>query len=232
VSEATLKEQRKEEGAIIPLDKRGMVNGGASPASAYLSRHGVGVLGTFIKFGKNGTYQKQVDDTPIPSGTECVVVYDQIRAGWIKFQGKGMQPILKMGLVFDGFNPVEREDLDDQDQSSWEIGLSGQPQDPWQMQVLLPLQDTKSGELLIFGTTSKTGRAACDNLISLCMRMQRSESDYYPVIRLDVGSFEHRDTRIGKILKPQFTRIGRAPKADVTLAATDAADDFQDEIPF
>jgi len=225
-----LKQQRKEEGAIIPADKR-MPTSGQSPASGYLARHGVGALGTFIKFGKNGTYQKQLDDAEIPKGTECVVIYDQIRVGWIKFQGKGLQPIRRMGPVFDGFNPVERDELDDQDESLWEVGISGKPTDPWQLQILLPLQDTKSGELLIFGTTSKTGRAACDNVISLCSRMQRSEPDYYPIVRLDVGSFEHKDPRIGKVLKPQFTRIGRALKADVSVASTDAADDMDDGIP-
>ena len=226
-----LKQQRKDEGAIISADKR-MPASGQSPASAYLARHGVGALGTFIKFGKNGAYQKQLDDAEIPKGTKCVVVYDQTRLGWIKFQGKGLQPIRKMGLVFDGFNPVERNELDDQDQSLWEVGISGEPTDPWQFQILLPLQDTESGELLIFGTTSKTGRGACDNVISMCERMQRSEPDYYPIIRLDVGSYLHKNPRIGKVLKPQFTRIGRALKADVSVSSTDASDDFNDAVPY
>jgi hypothetical protein len=223
-----LKEQKRTEGVIIPLS----VSSNVSPVGAYLAKHGVGAAGTFVKFAKDGVYRKQIDDAEIPKGTEAVLIYDQIRVGWIRFLGKGNQPIRKMGPVFDGFVPPDRETLGDQTQAEWEIGLSGKPEDPWQFQVLLPLQDTKSGELLIFGTTSITGRRACDNLISMCGRMQRNEPEFYPVIRLDVSGFEHRDDRIGWVKTPQFTRIGKAPKSDISAVTSKLADDMSDEIPF
>jgi hypothetical protein len=160
------------------------------------------------------------------------VVYDEIRAGWIRFAGKGEQPERKMGPVFNGFVPPPREELGDQDEAQWELGLSGKPTDPWQFQVLVPMSDTKNGELYIFGTTSITGRRECDKLISACARMQKTEPDFYPVIKLDVSGFEHRDSRIGWVKTPSFTRIGRAPKSDTSAAQTSLADNMSDAIPF
>src|SRR5262245_56379382 len=62
-----VKEQWKEQGVVVPAAKSSAlaVNGG-SPVGAYLAQHGVGTGGTFIKFGKAGTYVKQQDETPIP----------------------------------------------------------------------------------------------------------------------------------------------------------------------
>ena len=64
-----------------------------SPVSAYLAAHGVGMTGTFFKFdGKEGKFVTSQDDTEIPEGSEYVVIYDQIQAGWVKFAGKGAAP--------------------------------------------------------------------------------------------------------------------------------------------
>ena len=85
-----------------------LTNGG-SPIGAYLAKHGVGASGTFIKFAKDGVFRKQLDDAKIPEGTEAVLIYDQIRVGQIKFQGKGNPPIRHMGPVFAGFVAPDRE---------------------------------------------------------------------------------------------------------------------------
>jgi hypothetical protein len=205
---------------------------GSSPIGAYLAKHGVGASGTFIKFAKDGVFRKQIDDSKIPEGTEAVLIYDQIRVGQIKFLGKGNPPIRHMGPVFAGFVPPDRETLGDLDEAQWEKGLSGKPVDPWQFQVLLPLQDTKTGELLIFGTSSITGRRACDNLIAMCGRMQQREPDDYPVVRLDVSGFQHRDERVGWVKVPAFIRTGKAPKSDASAVVTSVAADLSDEIPW
>jgi hypothetical protein len=228
-----IKEQWKEQGVIVPAAKSSAlaVNGG-SPVGAYLAQHAVGTNGTFIKFAKDGLYRKQADDVQIPTGTEVAVVYEEIRVGWIKFGEKGQQPERKMGPVFDGFVPPVREELGDLDETQWEIGLSGKPNDPWQFQVLVPMHDIKNGEMYIFGTTSLTGRRECDKLISACARMQKSEPDFYPVVKLDISGFQHRDSRIGWVRTPCFTRTGKAPKSDTSAAQTSLADNVNDAVPF
>jgi len=226
-----LKQQREQEGAIVPAPRRALANGG-SPVSAYLAAHGVGMSGTFFKFAKDGKFRKTSDDEEIPEGTQFVVIYDQIQAGWIKFMGKGNPPVRKQGNVFEGFVPPDRETLGDTDEGEWEVGLSGKPADPWQFQLLLPLQGVETSELFVFNTSSITGRRAVDNLIQACGRMQRTEPDVYPVIKLRISGFEHRDERIGWIKTPAFERVGKAPKADLTVVTTSLASNLNDEIPF
>jgi hypothetical protein len=231
MSEA-LKKQRDEQGAIVPASKAALMGNGASPVSAYLAAHGVGMAGTFFKFAKDGKFRKTADEEEVPEGTQFVVIYDQIQGGWIKFTGKGNPPERKQGNLFDGFVPVDRETLGDTDESEWEEGLSGKPQDPWQFQVLLPLQHVETGELYVFSTSSITGRRAADSLITLCGRMQRLEPNDYPVIKLRISGFEHRDERVGWVKTPAFERVGKAAKADTALADTSLANEMSDAIPF
>jgi hypothetical protein len=228
-----VKEQWKEQGVVVPAAKSSaLAANGSSSVGSYLAQHGIGTGGVFIKFAKDGVYRKQADDAQIPTGTEVAVVYEEIRVGWIKFLEKGQQPERKMGPVFSGFVPPGREELGDLDEAQWEVGLSGKPTDPWQFQVLVPMHDTKNGEMYIFGTTSITGRRECDKLISACARMQKSEPDFYPVVKLDVSGFEHRDSRIGWVRTPCFTRIGKAPKSDTSAAQTSLEDSMSDALPF
>jgi hypothetical protein len=228
-----LNNQREQEGAIAPASRRAIV-AGDSPVSDYLTTHGIGMGGTFFKFdGKDNKFVKSIDDEEIPEGSEFVVIYDQIQAGWVKFAGKGVKPERRQGCIFDGFKPPPRDTLGDDDKSFWEEGLNGQPQDPWQLQILLPLLSTKEdGELLVFQTSNTTGRRACDNLIRMCARMQKKEPDDYPVIKLRVGGYEHKDSRVGWVKTPAFERVGKAPKANAEMANTSREDDFSDEIPF
>ena len=227
-----LKRQREEHGAIVPAAKAPAVTNGASPISAYLAEYGVGMSGTILKFSKDGQYVRTIDDEAVPEGTELVCVYDQVQGGWIKFNGKGEQPDRRMGPIFDGFMPPKREELGDLDQEMWERDLSGKPADPWQHQMLLPLQNPETGELFIFGTTSVTGRRAIGNLLAQCERLSRKEPDKYPVIKLSIGGFQHRDERVGWVKTPVFPIVGRAPRGNVSAATTAIADDLNDEVPF
>ena len=206
---------------------------GESPVAAYLTAHGVGMSGTFFKFdGKAGKFVKSTDDTEIPEGSEFVVVYEQTQCGWVKFAGKGVTPERKQGAVFDGFVPPPRDTLGDDDSTLWEVGLNGHPQDPWQFQILLPLLSTADDELYVFQTSSITGRRACDQVIRMCGKMQKKEPDDYPVIKLRISGFEHKDPRVGWIKTPAFDRVGKAPKTNAALADTSRENDFSDAILF
>jgi hypothetical protein len=205
----------------------------AIPSSAvdtYLNEHCGGGSGVLFKFAKDQRFRRVVDGEEIPLGTEFTVVYDQMQVGWIKFNGKGEPPERKMGPLFQGFLPPPREELGDDDQSLWEVGLSGKAADPWQQQVLLPLQ-AEDGELFIFGTTSITGRRAVGRVIDECRKMQRREPSDYPVIKLALSSFQHREERIGRVTVPAFVRVGKTPKTGMAAIDTSIAADMNDEIP-
>jgi hypothetical protein len=206
----------------------------ALPSNAvdtYLNEHCGGGSGVLFKFSKDQRFRRVDDGEEIPLGREFTVVYDQIQVGWIKFNGKGELPERKMGALFQGFVPCPRDELGDDDQSLWEVGLSGKPADPWQQQILLPLQ-AEDGELFIFGTTSITGRRAVGRVIDECRKMLRREPNDYPVVKLALSSFQHREERIGRVTVPAFVRVGKTPKTGVAAIDTSIAADMNDEIPF
>jgi hypothetical protein len=206
----------------------------ALPSNAvdtYLNEHCGGGSGVLFKFSKDQRFRRVDDGEEIPLGREFTVVYDQIQVGWIKFNGKGELPERKMGALFQGFIPCPRDELGDDDQSLWEVGLSGKPADPWQQQILLPLQ-AEDGELFIFGTTSITGRRAVGRVIDECRKMLRREPNDYPVVKLALSSFQHREERIGRVTVPAFVRVGKTPKTGVAAIDTSIAADMNDEIPF
>jgi hypothetical protein len=211
-------------GAVAVADDGGNI-------SAYLDAHAGGTTYTRFKFAKDHRYRRVSDDEEVPLGKEFIVIYDQIMVGWIKFLEKGTPPESRMGRLFGGFMPCPRPDLGDTDQSLWELGLSGAPADPWLSQILLPLQAVADGELHLFGTTSITGRNAVGRVIDECRKMQRHDPDNYPVIKLALGSFQHRDERVGRVVVPAFPRIGKAPISGVAAATTSLADDMDDGIP-
>ena len=90
-----------------------------------------GIAGRLIKFTKDGDYITTDDEQAIPANAEFVLLADDTQIGWLKFNGPGEAPNRVMGLLFDGFEMPPREGLGDLDPAAWEVGLDGQPQDPW-----------------------------------------------------------------------------------------------------
>jgi hypothetical protein len=136
-----------------------------------------------------------------------------------------------MGLLFDGFVMPPRETLGDDDQTQWETGLDGKPADPWQHHMYLVLQRGDTGELFTYVTSSLTGRRAIGNLLRHYKRMQRTNPDQYPVVRLKTGGFQHRDDRVGWVATPVLAVVGRMAKDSAARPDTSVAADMNDEIP-
>ena len=79
---------------------------------------------------------------------------------------------------------------------------------------------------------SITGRRAIGNLLRHYDRLVKTHPDFYPVIRLKVGGFQHRDDRVGWVNVPVLAVVGRAPKDSAAKPDTSLAADMGDEIPF
>ncbi len=137
-----------------------------------------------------------------------------------------------MGPIFAGFVPPPREELGDDDEAHWENGLNGKPQDPWQHQILLPLQNVEDGELYLFATSSQSGRRAVSSLLYSCQGMMKKDPTNYPVVKLIQGEFEHKDKRVGTVKVPKFIIVGKAPRENYKLADTTIGGDMDDEVPF
>ena len=54
----------------------------------------------------------------------------------------------------------------------------------------------------------------------------------YPVVRLKVGGFNHRDERVGWINTPMFAVVGRMPKDSAAKPDTSLAAQMDDELPY
>ena len=136
-----------------------------------------------------------------------------------------------MGLLYDGFVMPARESLGDLDQKHWELGLDGQPADPWQHQMYLVLQHTETLELFTFVTSSKTGRRAVGNLLRHYDRMHKTHPGELPVVRLRTGGFQHKDARVGFVSTPVFVVCGRRPADSVAKPDTSTAAFIDDKLP-
>ena len=81
-------------------------------------------------------------------------------------------------------------------------------------------------------TSSVTGRRAVGNLLRHYDRLQKTHPDMYPVVRLKVGGFNHRDPRVGWVPVPVFAVVGRHPKDDAAKPDSSPTADFDDTIPY
>jgi hypothetical protein len=234
---ATLETLKKKTGAIAPLDK-------AAPRTStavavpdnrpYVARYlddlaPSSTVGRILKFSKDGRFVTADDDSPISEEDDYIALCDETQIGWIKFNGIGEAPTKVLGLLYDNFVMPARETLGDLDETQWEDGLSGQPQDPWLHQVSLVLQNEATQELFTYTTTSNTGRRAVGNLLKHYDRMKRSDANDLPIIKLRVGGFQHKDSRVGFVKTPSFVVVGRTSRDNAPRSSSGFLDDA---IPF
>ena len=189
------------------------------------------IVGRMVKFTKNGEYATGDDDTIIGDDVDFIALVDQTLIGWVKFNSEGAPPDRVMGLLYEGFVMPPRSSLPDLDQSKWEMGLDGRPADPWQHHVYLVLQKADTSELFTFVTSSVTGRRAIGTLLRHYDRMQRTHPHQYPVIRLKIGGFQHKDDRVGWVKVPVLAVVGRHAKDDAAKPDTSLAADMNDSLP-
>lgn len=190
------------------------------------------IAGKLVKFSKDGQFVISETGDAIDPNADFVAMADETLIGWIRFNGQDAPPDRHQGLLYDGFVMPDRKTLGDLDPTKWELGLSGQPADPWQHQICLVLQHRATLELFTFTTSSTTGRRAIGNLLRHYDRMRRSDADNYPVVRLKPGGFNHRDERIGWVPVPTFAAVGKAPKASAAVPDTSVDADMNDSLPF
>jgi hypothetical protein len=199
--------------------------------SAYLDTVApAGLVGREIQF-KEGEYITRDDGQKISEEQVFIAAVDQVLVGLIKFNGKGEKPNVHMAAIYDGQTPPARETLGDLDESQWQVGLSGKPEDPWSPQNYLPLQDGETGEWFTFVTRTVTGIRAVGNLLRHYERLRRTHPDMYPLVNLKTGGFNHRDDRIGWVSTPALAVVGKHPKGSTAKPDASASADLDDEIP-
>jgi hypothetical protein len=92
----------------------------------------------------------------------------------------------KVYRTIDGQMAPEREALGDNDETNWP-SKNGQPKDPWQRTVYLPMKDS-AGEVVAF---KATGTSAIGEIAELCgMFADADRKGKFPVVALDTRNFE------------------------------------------
>jgi hypothetical protein len=238
----TASQKRAAEAAQAPLAKsKELVTTGAkvpalTPAADYRSRYlddiaPASIVGAMVKFTKDGTFVRQDTEEVISEGEDFLTPCDETLVGWVKFNGPGEPPDREMGLLHDGFIMPTRESLGDLDEAKWEKGLDGTPQDPWQHHVYLPLQNSRTKEMLTFVTSSKTGRRAVGTLLRHYGRLCRTKPGHVPVVGLRSGGFNHKDSRIGWVATPVFVVLTTAPRDEASVPDTSIEGILNDALP-
>jgi len=179
-----------------------------------------------LKFVK-GKYK--IGDDEVPLGTQYVAHASQLVFCWIKFVD-GKVADRRMGKAAEKWEPPERAELGDTDQSEWENGLDNKPKDPWSFQHLLPFEDMETGEVAIFVTSSIGGKIATEELTrAYARRLKRMKSRANPIIKL--ASKDMRTKKYGLVPRPYFEVDGweDAPAGDPPQSR---ADEMSDAIPF
>jgi hypothetical protein len=137
----------------------------------------------------------------------------------------------------------ERDQLPDNDQSKWPIGINKQPADPWVYQYLLPMEDPATGEVRIFVGSSFGGRRAVADLCTAYSRRAEKLKAAgkvcgQPIIALQMLMMPTKN--FGDVPRPHFEIVGwddeaatseREPIRTVSEAAI-KKQEFDDEIPF
>jgi hypothetical protein len=170
------------------------------------------IVGRMIKFSKDATFVTPDDGSEVSPDQDFIALCDETWIGFVKFNGPGNPPDRIGGLLYDGYVLPERASLGDTDQSQWEIGLDGQPDDPQKHHMYLVLQQADTRELFTFVAGNKIGRRAVGNLLRHYNRLRRSGSDEVPVVRLRKGGYPHKDDRVGWVDTPVFVVFGKTPR--------------------
>jgi hypothetical protein len=167
--------------------------------------------GELLKFTK-GLWEQGSKREAVPSAKTFVAIMNTLMEGHIKWV-EGRPDDAKMGLVADGFQPQDRNDLGDLDPEDWEIGDDGKRQDPWQPTTLLVFVSAEPPHHVnTFSTSTVGGQGA---VAALCEAHARATEDagQYPVVTLAVDSYEHRVKSYGKVIVPLFKLVGAVEAA-------------------
>src|SRR5262249_10443545 len=105
--------------------------------------------------------------------------------------------------------------------------------DPWVFQYLLPLEDVKSGDVVIFCTPSFGGRRAVADLCSTYAKRTKKTGCGQPIIKLATAEMTTKTFR--KLRRAEVEMNGSyeaAPGIEIAPPTWPDTDDMNDSIPF
>jgi hypothetical protein len=176
------------------------------------------IVGRLLKFNK-GDWLAGQDEEELERGTQLVAVMDQLFIGWIKWVDSKPEE-QRLGKVVEGYRPEKRKELGDTDETLWEVDDQGRARDPWQFTNHLILRNPgTTGEddedLYTFATSSRGGINAIGELCKAYGKAMRMKPEEWPVVELDVDSYNHSNKEFGRIKIPVIKLVDWEPKTGV-----------------
>jgi hypothetical protein len=171
----------------------------------------------FLKFSK-GEYLLGKDAIEVAIGTHMVVNMDSLEVGWIKWVDH-VPSEQRLGRIAEGFKPCKREELGDTDEADWPLNDDGKREDCWRFTNQVTMANASDGELCTFTTSSRGGLNAIGLLAKGYGEVREQHVGEWPIIALDVGSYQHSNRAYGRIKYPIFDMVGWSPKDAKTATA-------------
>jgi hypothetical protein len=198
------------------------------------------IEGKLLRFSK-GDFIYGSDDAVLPTGTKLVALMNTFSVGWQHWVA-GKPADGRFGLLVDGYKPPQRNELGDDDSSSWETDANGDKRDPWVFTNRIVLVQQDDDATFTFVTSSKGGIEALGDLSKTHGKaIKKTHPGTYPVVSLEVGGYIHSNKSIGRVKQPVFRVIehidaapfGGAPAEDAAPAARISSRLLpDDDIPF
>jgi hypothetical protein len=140
--------------------------------------------------GSTGIHRTLDDGIEVPGGTEFIALLHETQKGFIKFNGPGVPPSVRMVRIDQNIDPPSRESLGDTDESKWSIGLNGELADPWIEQYAVPLmRDDPGGELFVYVSRGVVAMLAFEGLLGRWRHHPRRQEGLDPVVKIDNGTY-------------------------------------------
>ncbi len=194
------------------------------PYSAYGRE--VGSDTPFLKFHK-GEYRYGSDGEVLPLGTKLVPHMAELRAGFLKW--KNGEPVDEAMVHIAQGKPIpQREELDDQDKSTWQLDPNGTPLDPWGHVNTLPFKDPETGQEFIFSTGAKGGIGAVGKLSSAFGSQRHKHNGKLPIVEIGASSYWNRNYSCD-VAYPTFKIVGWQGEAELIAGKPE---ELNDDIPF
>ena len=184
-----------------------------------------------LKF-KKGDYW--CDNEEVPKGTTYIAHAVGWTKTWVHFES-GMVVERRIYPMKD--NPVvpERDELPNNDQSTWPPGIDDRPADPWVLQYLLPMENPNTGDIHVFVSGSYGGKRAIGDLCANWARRNIKNPDCgQPIVKLQKAMMPTK--KFGDVPRPYFEVVGwddarTEMRREVDIEKVEQHQ-FDDQIPF
>ncbi len=182
------------------------------------------ILGKLLKFTK-GDWFAGDNSEPVAKTVSFIVGMHSLMMGSVRW--RELKPVEHaMVSVGSGLLPPRREDLGDNDPSTWETDDRGDRRDPWQPMSYLPMASNNDGEVFTFAASSKGGMEAVGKLSRIYAAQRRRAPGQLPVVTLSNSGYQHSRRELGYIKTPLFVVTGWVPASKFNEMAARAGYDF------